>query len=61
MPGITSEAVDLARITVDRAANTSFSDYPVDPAGPPIVLLLAEVAVRLEHIERTLEEMKLGI
>jgi len=61
LPGITADAVELARRTVDRAANTSFSDFPVDPAGPPIVLLLAEIAVRLEHIERTLEEMKLGV
>ena len=59
MPGISSDAVELARVTVDRAANTSFSDFPVDPAGPPIVLLLAEIAVRLEHIQRTLEEMRL--
>ena len=59
MPGISSDAVELARVTVDRAANTAFSDFPVDPAGPPIVLLLAEIAVRLEHIQRTLEEMRL--
>ena len=60
MPGISSDAVELARFTVDRAANTSFSDFPVDPAGPPIVLLLAEIAVRLEHVGRTLEELRLG-
>ena len=51
---ISSDAVDLARTTVDRTANTPFSDYPVDPAGPPVVLLLAEIATRLERIESAL-------
>ena len=61
MPGITADAVELARLTVDRAANTALKGEPVDPAGPSIVLLLAEIAIRLQHIERTLEEAKLGL